>query len=482
MQYKMITNSRGKDLTTKQEGNDNNDKITKGPAASTSRSSWSGLKDPRVVRVSRTFGGKDRHSKVCTVRGLRDRRVRLSVPTAIQLYDLQDRLGLNQPSKVVDWLLNAAKDEIDELPPLQIPPGAFDLYPQPMMVSPQEVTDHMQTSLASLVDSYVKDGDATNLLRSHKAGFNMNDNSEKHDGSRQTTDATTSESKYWNLNSPMRSSKSKEVVHETTTSDQRNNWMMNSKRSIHDQQGHGQENGEAAHNAQVGSSHHHSLHNPARANLSSLSGFQSNNNVMIPQSSFYHWDPSNLSLSQLGNQGSGFSTSSQTSEDPHNFNILSMGSSSQLSALPPGSHHQLLVCPPGATPPFFQPYATSIAQMENGAQSRQIHNHFQMLSSSSSAGNLHQNLQLNSLTPSLYSISPARNPSSMMMMRPLQLGVNITHPSSSKQLHHSQNNNGGGSDNDNNDHQTNKQGNNIITTNGLSSSFTSGYSFQNDQN
>lgn len=82
------------------------------------------VKDPRIVRVSRALGGKDRHSKVCTVRGLRDRRVRLSVPTAIQLYDLQDRLGLNQPSKVVDWLLNAAKHEINQLPPLQIPPGS----------------------------------------------------------------------------------------------------------------------------------------------------------------------------------------------------------------------------------------------------------------------------------------------------------------------------------------------------------------------
>ncbi|KAJ1381947.1 hypothetical protein SESBI_44681 [Sesbania bispinosa] len=40
------------------------------------------------------------------------------------------RLGLNQPSKVVDWLLNAAKHEIDELPPLPIPPGNFTLgYP-----------------------------------------------------------------------------------------------------------------------------------------------------------------------------------------------------------------------------------------------------------------------------------------------------------------------------------------------------------------
>ncbi|CAA0823354.1 Transcription factor TCP5 [Striga hermonthica] len=89
-------------------------------------SSWSCSKDPRVWRA---LGGKDRHSKVCTVRGLRDRRVRLSVPTAIQLYDLQDRLGLSQPSKAVDWLLNAAKREIDELPPLQFPQGGFVSVP-----------------------------------------------------------------------------------------------------------------------------------------------------------------------------------------------------------------------------------------------------------------------------------------------------------------------------------------------------------------
>nr|UDM55053.1 TCP transcription factor 37a [Rorippa aquatica] len=85
-------------------------------------------KDPRIVRVSRAFGGKDRHSKVCTLRGLRDRRVRLSVPTAIQLYDLQERLGLDQPSKAVDWLLDAAKEEIDDLPPLPISPESFSLF------------------------------------------------------------------------------------------------------------------------------------------------------------------------------------------------------------------------------------------------------------------------------------------------------------------------------------------------------------------
>lgn len=72
----------------------------------------------RICRVSRASGGKDRHSKVWTSRGLRDRRIRLSVATAIQFYDLQDRLGYDQPSKAVEWLIKAAADPISELPSL----------------------------------------------------------------------------------------------------------------------------------------------------------------------------------------------------------------------------------------------------------------------------------------------------------------------------------------------------------------------------
>ncbi|MQM07131.1 hypothetical protein Taro_039968 [Colocasia esculenta] len=135
----MARNPRDKTPSTKQEpGFDQED--GKAPAAAAtaaararaSSRAWPGLKDPRIVRVSRAFGGKDRHSKVSTVRGLRDRRVRLSVQTAIQLYDLQDRLGLSQPSKVVDWLLDAAQHEIDKLPQLQIPPGScFLQFPPP---------------------------------------------------------------------------------------------------------------------------------------------------------------------------------------------------------------------------------------------------------------------------------------------------------------------------------------------------------------
>ncbi|XP_019157046.1 PREDICTED: transcription factor TCP13-like isoform X2 [Ipomoea nil] len=143
----MITTEVDFSATTKpEEGNTSSDhrnvnlnKVSAAIAATPTSSAWTRLKDPRIVRVSRAFGGKDRHSKVCTVRGLRDRRVRLSVPTAIQLYDLQDRLGLNQPSKVVDWLLNVAKNEIDELPPLQLPPtGNFNPNLQQWLCSAKE--------------------------------------------------------------------------------------------------------------------------------------------------------------------------------------------------------------------------------------------------------------------------------------------------------------------------------------------------------
>lgn len=138
----MIMNYRAK-----QEEGDTSESRKSTVNPSTSRQ-WANFKNPRIVRVSRTFGGKDRHSKVCTVRGLRDRRIRLSVPTAIQLYDLQDRLGLSQPSKVVDWLLDATKTEIDKLPPLQMPPGNFSHFFQPL---PQLGTDRVLSSSSSSV-------------------------------------------------------------------------------------------------------------------------------------------------------------------------------------------------------------------------------------------------------------------------------------------------------------------------------------------
>ncbi|KAL3576393.1 hypothetical protein D5086_021676 [Populus alba] len=90
----------------------------------------------RIIRVSRASGGKDRHSKVWTSKGLRDRRVRLSVSTAIQFYDLQDRLGYDQPSKAVEWLIKAAQDAINELPSLN------HSFPD----TPKQLSDEKKTS------------------------------------------------------------------------------------------------------------------------------------------------------------------------------------------------------------------------------------------------------------------------------------------------------------------------------------------------
>ncbi|KAG8385475.1 hypothetical protein BUALT_Bualt03G0049200 [Buddleja alternifolia] len=72
-------------------------------------------------RIIRSSGRKDKHSKVSTVRGPRDRRLRLSPKTAIEFYDVQDRLGYDRASKAIDWLMKEAKsaiDALDEPPPL----------------------------------------------------------------------------------------------------------------------------------------------------------------------------------------------------------------------------------------------------------------------------------------------------------------------------------------------------------------------------
>ncbi|XP_078444895.1 transcription factor CYCLOIDEA-like [Wolffia australiana] len=58
---------------------------------------------------------KDRHSKIFTAKGPRDRRMRLSLDVARKFFDLQDMLGFDKASKTVDWLLNNAKMSIKDL-------------------------------------------------------------------------------------------------------------------------------------------------------------------------------------------------------------------------------------------------------------------------------------------------------------------------------------------------------------------------------
>ncbi|VVA21424.1 PREDICTED: mRNAion factor [Prunus dulcis] len=58
---------------------------------------------------------RDRHSKINTARGLRDRRMRLSLEVARKFFWLQDALHFDKASKTVEWLLIQATPEIKKL-------------------------------------------------------------------------------------------------------------------------------------------------------------------------------------------------------------------------------------------------------------------------------------------------------------------------------------------------------------------------------
>ncbi|KAL5070064.1 hypothetical protein RYX36_020951 [Vicia faba] len=67
-------------------------------------------KQPTVI-----VGKKDRHSKIHTSQGLRDRRVRLSSEIARKFFDLQDMLEFDKPSNTLEWLFNKSDTAIKEL-------------------------------------------------------------------------------------------------------------------------------------------------------------------------------------------------------------------------------------------------------------------------------------------------------------------------------------------------------------------------------
>ncbi|KAG5001192.1 hypothetical protein AAZX31_08G241300 [Glycine max] len=316
----MIKSQKEADFQLKQEGlSQSINDPEKAKATSSSVAQWPRLKDPRIVRVSRAFGGKDRHSKVCTIRGLRDRRVRLSVPTAIQLYDLQDRLGLSQPSKVVDWLLNAAKHEIDELPPLPIIPSVNNFT----LGYPSAVTSNEATTSNSQPNEQL---------------LNINRSIQWEDSNHNST---------WKL-------KAKEVSGEMVSTD-KPNWIS---RSQEDKQGS---------NNQGPSTHViPNINLLPRANLNHPS-FLGLLNTM-PHG--YRWEHSAGDVSHpLGNN-----ELSNLTDIHNNINVVPFPTSSlSLST----GNSQIMLCPPGATQPYFPSHVTAMDM-----DPRQI-NHYQMLSSGS---------------------------------------------------------------------------------------------------
>uniref|UniRef100_A0A0E0NKY9 TCP domain-containing protein n=1 Tax=Oryza rufipogon TaxID=4529 RepID=A0A0E0NKY9_ORYRU len=106
--------------------------------------------------------GGDKHSKVVTSRGLRDRRIRLSVPTSIAFYDIQDRLGVNRPSKSIEWLICAALVARLLLRPPQRRPAPHPRRPS----SGQPSEEQARTRKATVAVSPGKSGEKRRKTRS----------------------------------------------------------------------------------------------------------------------------------------------------------------------------------------------------------------------------------------------------------------------------------------------------------------------------
>lgn len=71
--------------------------------------------DHHQPTIRKRCSKKDRHSKINTARGPRDRRMRLSLDIARKFFDLQDLLGYDKASRTVDWLLRNSRPAIREL-------------------------------------------------------------------------------------------------------------------------------------------------------------------------------------------------------------------------------------------------------------------------------------------------------------------------------------------------------------------------------
>ncbi|KAG5019938.1 Transcription factor TCP5 [Glycine soja] len=353
MMLTMMASSR-EGYQAKQEGDTttNIDKFSK--ASSTTSRQWSAFRNPRIVRVSRSFGGKDRHSKVCTIRGLRDRRIRLSVPTAIQLYDLQDKLGLSQPSKVIDWLLEATKFDIDKLPPLQFPQGfgQFHHHPQTLFPFHESSAASHQLSLGPFSDAsstFVRDGGIQNLM---------------------------AKSRYWeNINSMSRLRGNKEA--------EKGKWIKTSEEENHDQDGVvGGYN-----NLQVSTQRLFPMGSSSTTTTHSLLPGLLNNSMPY---NAYSSEPSSLSLSQFGSHG--LFPSQQVDPNPSSGNN---GVQFQSSLSLPSSGSQLLFGSSSATPSMFTTYAPFIAPSVD-PDPRQFNHIHQFLNSGS------QILPPHPLIPSLH--------------------------------------------------------------------------------
>ncbi|TYG92152.1 hypothetical protein ES288_A11G007400v1 [Gossypium darwinii] len=88
----------------------------------------------------------DRHSKINTANGPRDRRMRLSLDVAREFFGLQDMLGYDKASRTVEWLLIQAKPEINKL--MNNNNNSFGFAKSPSSTSETEVVSGIDKAAA----------------------------------------------------------------------------------------------------------------------------------------------------------------------------------------------------------------------------------------------------------------------------------------------------------------------------------------------
>ncbi|CAI0547737.1 unnamed protein product [Linum tenue] len=109
---------------------------------------------------------KERHSKIETAGGVRDRRVRLSIATSRKFFDLQDMLGFDKPSKTLDWLLSNSAAAIQRLHITSHPHPLYNNTNTPPPRPPAATEEVEETSVSRRAKARARARDRTSTTSS----------------------------------------------------------------------------------------------------------------------------------------------------------------------------------------------------------------------------------------------------------------------------------------------------------------------------
>lgn len=120
----------------------------------------------------------DRHSKIRTAQGVRDRRMRLSLDVARDFFALQDKLGFDKASRTVEWLLTQSKHAINRL----TLPDSADAAAAPAFAAAPPPADQHSSAMAAAAASAAKEkGEASSSSTTNASSARARNRD--HDGS-----------------------------------------------------------------------------------------------------------------------------------------------------------------------------------------------------------------------------------------------------------------------------------------------------------